>query len=200
VGLLVLLVAVGCSGSSPGGTTGDAGHGGPGGAGGGGAAGAGGQTACGVSTGAPSTGASCTDVTAAGPCVEQHFSNATPPAPAGGAFVAGTFNLVSDTFYGPPTTDFVPGAPFRQTFFLSDIDATSFALDQAWASGDVVARSREVAALSGMTATFTQACPSRDAGVDWSGTAGFTATSSSITLVWSRSNQITEVAVYEKAQ
>jgi len=194
VGLLVLLAAVGCSGSSSGGAGGKGGGGS-----GGGAAGTGGPSACGVASGAPSTGATCNSITPAGPCVDETFSTATPPAPAGGTFVAGTYNLVSDTFYGPPQTDFIPGQPFRQTYVLTDVDATSFALDMGWASGDVVARARVTAALSGTTATFTQACPSVDEGVVWSGSAGFTATSSSITLVWDKGSQITEVTVFNQA-
>ena len=188
---MVLLAAVGCGGSSSGGKGGTSG--------GGGAGGTGGLSACGVVTGAPSTGATCNTVTAAGHCVEQTFSNATAPLPAGGTFTAGTYHLISDTFYGPPQTDFIPGAPFRQTYVLTDVDATSFALDQAWASGDVVARARVTAALSGTTATFTQACPSVDEGVVWSGTAGFSANTATITLFWSRGIQITEVTVYNKA-
>jgi hypothetical protein len=134
------------------------------------------------------------------------FSTAAPPTPAGGAFAAGTYNLVSETFYGSAALEmnFQSGVPFRQTYVLSDVTSTSFTLDQVETTGTVVARSHETAAVSGMTATFTQTCPAPDAGIDWSGSTEFTATSSSITLFWSSTLfQSTEVLivvnVYNKA-
>jgi hypothetical protein len=177
--LLVLLgiamVANGCGGSS---------SGGGGGAGGAtGAGGMGGGPACSSATGAGS-GTTCNVVEAGGACVTATFSTASAPAPAGGTFAGGTYNLVSQTFYGSAADEmnFLPGVPFRQTSVLSNVTSTSFTLDQVWTTGTVVARAHETAAVSGMTATFTQTCPAPDAGANLSGAAEFTATSSSITL------------------
>ena len=62
-----------------------------------------------------------------------------------------------------------------------------------------MARSHVTAALSGMTATFTQTCPAPDAGVDWGGGSEFTATSDSITLFRPTTIGVLEVTVYNKA-
>ncbi|HXU02048.1 MAG TPA: hypothetical protein VN903_13840 [Polyangia bacterium] len=179
--LLGIAIAVnGCGGSSSGGA------GGKGGANGGGAGTSGGAGACGVVSGVPASGATCNAVAAGGPCVVATFSTAAAPMPAGGAFAAGTYNLVSQTLYGPADAEptFQPGQPFRQTYALSDVTSTSFTLDQAWASGDFVARAHLTAVVSGMTATFVQTCPPPDAGGDSSGSPTFTATSTSLTLFW----------------
>jgi hypothetical protein len=197
--LLVLLgiamVANGCGGSS---------SGGGGGAGGAtGAGGMGGGPACSSATGAVS-GTTCNVVEAGGACVTATFSTAAAPAPAGGTFTGGTYNLVSQTFFGSAADEmnFRPGIPFRQTSVLSNVTSTSFTLDQVWTTGTVVARAHETAAVSGMTATFTQTCPAPDAGADLSGTAEFTATSSSITLFQPTTpptNTIIVVSVFNKA-
>lgn len=88
-----------------------------------------------------------------------------------------------EIFHGPAGTDFFPGQPFRHTYVLSDVTSTSFTLDLIETVGTIVARSHETAALSGMTATFSQTCPDPDGGFDWSESDTFTATSSSITLL-----------------
>jgi hypothetical protein len=201
--------AIGAGGSSGGGagagasagTTAGPGGGGATGTAGGGAGGTGGVAACGVVVGGTDSGATCNVVAAAGPCVTGTFTTAAAPAPAGGAFAAGTYNLVSQTFYAPADGGgvFVPGQPFRQTYVLSDVTSTSFTLDQASTTGTVTARSHETAAVSGMTATFTQTWPAPDAGIDWGGASEFTASSSSITLFWSRIDGIVEVRTYDKA-
>ena len=196
--LLVLLgiamVANGCGGSS---------SGGGGGAGGAtGAGGMGGGPACSSATGAVS-GTTCNVVEAGGACVTPTFSTASPPVPAGGPFAGGTYNLVSETFYGSAADEmnFRSGLPFRQTSVLSNVTSTSFTLDQIWTTGTVMARARETAAVSGTTATFTQTCPAPDAGSDLSGTAEFTATSSSITLFQPTTppTTIIVVSVFDKA-
>ena len=183
--LLGIAIAVnGCGGSSsPGGT-----------------GGAGSASACSNATGAGS-GDTCNAIAATGPCVTGTFSSAAAPTPAGGAFAAGTYNLVSQTFYGPADAEasFLPGVPFRATQVLSDVTSTSFSLDQVWATGNVVARSHETVAVSGMTETLTQICPAPDAGVDWSGSWDFTATSSSITWFRPTTSTIMQVSVYDKA-
>jgi hypothetical protein len=165
-----------------------------------GTAGTGGAPLCGVASGGQSSGTTCNAIAASGPCVTATFSTATAPTPAGGAFVGGTYNLVSNILYGPPGTDFQPGQPFRQTYVLSDVTSTSFTLDQVEAVGTIVARSHETAAVAGMTATFSQTCPDPDGGIDWtSGSYEFTATSSSITLFYSLSGApgVVDVRVYD---
>ena len=189
--LWIAMVANGCGGAS---------SGGGGGAGGAtGAGGMGGGPACSSATGAGS-GTTCNVVEAGGACVTATFSTAAAPAPAGGTFAGGTFNLVSQTFYGSAADEmnFRPGVPFRQTSVLSNVTSTSFTLDQVWTTKTVAARAHETAAVSGMTATFTQTCPAPDGGIDGSRSTAFTATSSSIALFWS-GNGLTEVTVHNKA-
>ncbi len=199
----------GGSGGGSAGTTGGAGVGGQGGGSagtaGGGTAGTGGAPACSTATG-PNSGATCNVVATGGPCVTATFSTAAPPTPAGGAFAGGTYDLVSETFHGSAAVEpaFSPGVPFRQTYVLSNVTSTSFTLDQGWTSGTVVGRSHQTAAVSGMTATFTQTCPAPDGGIDGSGSTEFTATSSSITLfrsitVLQSTEVLIVVTVYNKA-
>ena len=207
--LLGIAIAVnGCGGTSSGGGTGSAGTtggAGVGGQGGGSAGTAGGAPACSMVTG-PNSGTTCNVVEAGGACVTATFSTAAAPAPAGGTFAGGTFNLVSQTFYGSAAVEmnFQAGVPFRQTYVLSDVTSTSFTLDQVATTGTVVARSHLTAAVSGMTATFTQTCPAPDGGIDSGGTNDFTATATSIALFWSSTlfqstEVLTEVSVYDKA-
>ena len=131
------------------------------------------------------SGETCNTFTAGGPCVTATFSTDAAPTPAGGAFVAGTYNLVSETFYGSAQLEatFQSGQPFRRTYVLSDVTSTSFTLDLAETLGTVVARAHETVAVSGMTATFNPICPPADAGAVWGGSDDFTATSTSITLI-----------------
>jgi hypothetical protein len=171
----------------------------------GGTGGTGGDPACSAAAG-PNSGETCNVVAAGGLCVLGTFSTAAAPTPAGGAFAGGTYNLVSQTFHGSAEAErsFLPGEPFRQTYALSNVTSTSFTLDQIFTSGTVVARSHETAAVSGMTATFTQTCPGPDAGIDWGRTVEFTATPSSITLfrtstLFQGTIVLIEVTVYNKA-
>ena len=101
-----------------------------GGAGDGGTAGTGDTPACSDATG-PNSGATCNVVRPAARGAAT-FSTAAPPTPAGGAFAAGTYDLVSRTFYGSAEIEssFVPGVAIRQTYVLSDVTSTSFTLDQ----------------------------------------------------------------------
>jgi len=208
-GVVVVLAAslVACGSSRPGGGSdgsgGATGAAGSAGTAGGGAAGSGGLAACGVASGGKDSGETCNAIAANGPCVSATFSTATPPTPAGGAFAAGTYDLASETFYGSAQVEatFVPGQPFRQTYSLSDVTSTSFTLDLVETLGTVVARAHETAAVSGMTATFTQTCPPPDAGFDWGESDDFTATSSSITLFRPLTgvSGVIVVRVYDKA-
>ena len=110
----------------------------------------------------------CNVVAAGGACVTATFSTAAAPAPAGGTFAGGTYNLVSQTFYG--SADVRDELPDRRTL-PPDVCPVERHLDlvhprSVWTTGTVVARARETAAVSGMTATFTQICPAPDAGID----------------------------------
>jgi hypothetical protein len=129
--------------------------------------------------------------------VTSTLSTAATPTPAGGAFAAGTYNLVSQTTYGPADAGF-SSLTFRQTYVLSNVTTTSFTLDQVETSGTAVARSHGTVAVSGMTATFTPSCPVVDGGSDSGGSAEFTATSSSVTL-FELKNGLVQVSVYNKA-
>src|SRR5262249_17546065 len=151
----------------------------------GGAAGAGGAPACSVVSGGMNSGETCNAVAAGGPCVTATFSTDAAPTPAGGAFTAGTYNPRSETFHSPARLEanVLPGQPYRRTYALSDVTATSFTLDLAESLGSFEARAHETVAVSGMTATFTQICPPADAGDVWGGSDDFTATSTAITLI-----------------
>jgi hypothetical protein len=186
----------GAGGKSSGGAgaSGSAGTSGNAGTSGGGAGGS--IAACGDATGTGS-GATCSAIAAGGPCVTSTLSTTATPLPVGGPFAAGTYNLVSQTSYGPADAGFF-SETLRQTYVLSNVSTTSFTLDQIEASGTAVARAHGTVAVSGMTATFTPTCPATDGGSDSGGSAEFTATSSSITLFQSK-NGLVQVSVYDKA-
>jgi len=209
VGFFVATTVVACGSSSSGGPGGHGGAGATGGGAGstgtagGGAAGTGGLPACGVASGGKDSGETCNAIAAAGPCVTVTFSTDAAPTPAGGAFVAGTYNLTSETMYGPASqqANFLPGQPFRLTYALSDVTPTSFTLDLVETLGTITARAHETVALSGMTATYSPTCPPGDAGTVWGGSDDFTATSTSFTLFRPLDgvNGVVVVRVYDKA-
>jgi hypothetical protein len=206
LGVVVFLAAsiVACGNSRPGGGAGGGGGAtGAAGSAGAAAAGSGGLAACSDVSGGMNSGETCNAIAADGPCVTATFSTATPPTPAGGAFAAGTYNLVSETFYGSAQLEptFLPGQPFRRTYALSDVTSTSFTLDLVETLGTIVARAHETVAVLGMTATFTQICPPADAGADWGGSDDFTATSTSITLIRPVTgvSGLIDARVYDKA-
>ena len=125
------------------------------------------------------------------------FSTAASPTPVGGTFAAGTYNLVSQTTYGPADAGFF-SLTFRQTYVLSNVTTTSFTLDQVETSGTAVARSHGTVAVSGMTATFTPTCPVTDGGSDSGNSVEFTATSSSVTTFQLKIGLV-QASVYNKA-
>ena len=94
------------------------------------------------------------------------FSTAAPPAPAGGAFAGGTYNLVSQTFYGSADAESTSSPAYRSVTRMSSPTSPRPRSPSIrfWTTGTLVARSHVTAALSGMTATFTQICPAPDAG------------------------------------
>jgi hypothetical protein len=134
---------------------------------------------------------------ASGACVTSTLSTGAMPTPGGGAFVAGTYNLVSQIDYGAADAGF-SSQTGRQTVVLSNVTSSSFTLDQIETSGTIVARTEGTVSVSGMTATFARTCPPpKDAGTDSGDSAQFTATSSSITL-FQQNNGLVEVSVYAK--
>ena len=197
--------AAGTSGSA--GATGGAAAGASGSAGatgGGGAAGSsgtggtgGGSALCGDDTGT-GTGDSCNTVVPAGACVTATKSTGTPPTPAGGTFVAGTYNLTAQTIYVAADAGTVFLQTGRQTLVVSAVTASSLTLDQSESSGTAIGRSHGPVAISGMTATFSPTCPVSDGG-DNGGTAEFTATATSITLFQETNSGAIQVSVYTKA-
>jgi hypothetical protein len=190
-----------------GGTGGSAGvSGGAGTAGGAGTTGSGGAggalAACGDATGA-GEGETCNSVIPMGPCVTETFSTATPPSPAGGTIVAGTYNLTTLTAYVAADAGVATGQigqVGRQTFVLTSGTSSaspSLTLAQAQSSGTAIARSSGPVAISGMTATFTPTCPVTDGGGQ-GGTDQFTATSTGFTLFETKDNGATVVSVFMK--
>ena len=118
----------------------------------------------------------------------------------------GTYNLVSETFYGSAAVEmtFQPGVPFRQTFVLSDVTSTSFTLDEVWTTGTVVARIARDRRRVGHDRDLDPDVSGAGRGIRFGRAPDFTATSSSITLFWSSTLfQSTEVllvvTVYNKA-
>ena len=208
--------AAGVTGSA--GTGGSAGSNGNAG-GGGGAAGAGGNagtTGSGGAGGAPSDGGlvcgddqgssrgdGCNLADAGGPCVTPTFvTTSSGPTPAGGTLVAGTYNLISDVYFGPADAAAPTPGSVRQTLVFSNVTASSLTLDQVSVSGTASNRSHGTVTFSGTTVTYTSTCPATDAGGDQGGSASYTsATSGSSTLFMliQDHNGWTEVSTFTKA-
>jgi hypothetical protein len=182
----------GASGAA--GTTGTAGTTGAAGTTGGG--GSGGSVACGTNPG-PGSGDGCNTTTLAGPCVTTQLSSATAPTPAGGTIVAGTYNLTSSTFYGSADAG-NQQQDVRKTLMVSLVTAVAFTLDQVDQSGDRTDRAHGTVVISGTTVTFTPTCPPPGDGGDKGGSASFTATSTTFTLIQAK-NGSTQVEVYTKS-
>ena len=127
----------------------------------------------------------------------EQESTATAPTPAGGTIVAGTYNLSSSTFYGPADGGNGQG-DVRKTLVASSVTATSFTLDETDMSGARVDRTHGTVAISGTTVTYTPSCPAPGDGGDNGGSASFTATSTTFTLIDSKSGG-TRVEVYTKS-
>src|SRR5580765_7767423 len=96
--LTIAFAAVGCGGSS---------HGGSPGSGGGGGIGIGGAG-----------GAGCSAIENVGQTVTQEQASGDPPAPVGGAIALGTYVLTKDQAYPPVTAD-IP-AHTSETIVISD--------------------------------------------------------------------------------
>jgi hypothetical protein len=142
------------------------------------------------------SGAGCNTLVASGPCVVETISAATAPTPAGGTIVAGTYNLVSTTFFGSADAGNQQGDR-RATLKPSAVTATSLTLDQIEVSGTHVDISTGTVAISGTMVTYTPTCPPPGDGGDHGGSANFTATPTTFTLIQSK-NGGTTVDVYTK--
>jgi hypothetical protein len=184
----------GGAGGGGAGTTGSAGTTGNGGTTGGG--GTGGLAACGTDT-ASGNGATCNTIDATGPCVVVQLSTATAPTPAGGTVSNGTYLLTSETLYGAADSG-NQQEDRRETFVVSAATAAGFTLDQTTVSGTRVDRSRGAVVIAGSMVTYTPVCPAPGDGGDQGGSANFTATSTTFTLIQSK-NGGTRVSVYTKS-
>jgi hypothetical protein len=185
----------GGAGGAAGGTSGMAGSGG----GSAGSTGAGGAQSCGSDPG-PGNGAGCNTIATGGPCVTELAVTGPSPAPAGGAVVAGTYNLTSVSLYNTPDGSAPVTQMGRRTLVVSGVSGTSFTLDQVETSGARTDRSHGTVAIAGTTATFTPTCPPPSDAGDNGGTVGFTTTATTITLINStKGDGSVEVDVYTKA-
>ena len=151
---------------------------------------------CGDST-SSNSGDTCNVVVAAGPCVVPQSSTGTPPTPAGGTIVAGTYNLTSETVYGVADGGNNQQGGHRQTLMASAVVAGSFTLDQVEESGTTIARSHGTVVATGTMVTFTPTCPPPGDGGDQGGSANYTATATTFDLIQTQNGTI-DVQVYTK--
>jgi hypothetical protein len=223
-GLLGIAMAVnGCGGSSGGtgaggsggqageagssgnaGTSGSAGAGGGAGNGDGGAdnGGAGGApVACGDATGSSNDVCSALTGAATGPCVMTEMSSATAPTAAGGLVSNGTYVYTSSTFHGalPDAAGSTDGdfQTRRETYVVTNATTSSFTLAQYQASGTQTRSEEGTVAISGSMVSYSATCPPPADGGDNGGSAGFTASSTTFTLILPK-NGGTLVRVYTK--
>ena len=138
---------------------------------------------CGTATSGGS-GESCSTVVPIGPCVMETASTDAPPTPAGGSFVAGTFDLQSSTLYTVPDAGTDAGAApttvlTREVSVLTG-SGTSFSFQNAITSGVAIARSNGTVTTDGSTKfTVTPTCPVADGSTDNPGQIDYTAAASS---------------------
>jgi hypothetical protein len=127
----------------------------------------------------------------------EQFSTDTPPTPAGGTIVAGTYLLTSTTFYGPSDGG-DQQQDRRETLIVSSVTAGGFTLDQVQVSGTRVDRSHGTVVSAATTVTYTPVCPPPGDGGDNGGSASYTATSSTFMLIETK-NGGTRVSIYTKS-
>jgi hypothetical protein len=118
----------------------------------------------------------------------------------GGTIVAGTYYLTAQTIYttadgGADTQD----RDRRETVVVSAVTATSFTLNQADISGTHLERSYGTVTVSGTTVSFTPTCPAPGDGGDRGGTAGYTATPSSFTIIEQNGPDTVRVQVFTRS-
>lgn len=182
--------AAGATGS--GGTNGGAGNGGAGGA----------LAVCGDATG---VGETCSTIVGAatGPCVVTMMSSGTAPTPAGGSISNGTYEMTSSTFYGtlPDAGNGQDSGDLstrRETFVVTGASASSFTLEQFRVDGAQIESEEGTVSVSGTMVTYAPSCPPPHDGGNNGGSAGFTATATTFTLIISE-NGGTLVRVYTKS-
>ena len=207
--------AGGAGATATGGAGGSAGAKGTGGAAGGagskgtgGAAGAAGATGTGGAGGALATcgnavggGDQCSSVTASatGPCVTPVMATGAVPTASGGTVTAGTYELTATNVYVTSDAGQTGGEEVsRQTFIVSNVTSGGFTLQQIEASGTATSRDEGTVAISGTTVTFTKTCPPPGDGGDQGGSAMFTATATTVTLITDHGSTVV-VQTYTKS-
>jgi hypothetical protein len=123
---------------------------------------------CGTST-APGSGDTCSTFEPTGSCVVETLGVGALPAPTGGSFVAGTYDLVSKTLYADADGGADAGltadpTPTRESSILTGSGDT-FAVQNVIVSGSTFVRSNGTLTTSGTTKmTFQPTCPAHDGG------------------------------------
>jgi hypothetical protein len=136
---------------------------------------------CGTLTSGGS-GDGCNTVVPSGDCVVETVGTGTAPTPAGGAFVAGTYELVSSTVYAPVDGGTDAGitantTPTRETSVATG-SGTSFTFQNAIVSGTAAARLNGSFTANGASPLMvTTTCPTMD-GSDNSAQVPYTLTTS----------------------
>jgi hypothetical protein len=117
-----------------------------------------------------SSGAECSTFQPSGPCVVETVSASAPPTPIGGAFVAGTYELVSKTLYSIPDGGTDAGSltadptATRETSIVTG-SGGSFTFQNAITSGAAYARTNGTLTTDGTTQfTVAPTCPAHDGG------------------------------------
>jgi hypothetical protein len=133
-------------------------------------------TTCGNETG---PGATCDAVTASatGACVlTTTYVNAGPLSSAGvgGPITPGTYDLSAEIFYGPSANGYSKIDAHRETFVISDVTDSGFALQHVRVSGSRVESSQGTVTVSGSAATYTPTCPPPGDGGDQGIVASYT--------------------------
>jgi hypothetical protein len=97
------------------------------------------------------------------------------PTAAGGTIEVGTYDLVNITIYPGDSGTIQVLSPARKTVTIAHGTAGAFDIQEADAAGTYERRQNGTLTTSSAMITFTQACPSTDAG-NASGTVGYTFT------------------------
>jgi hypothetical protein len=126
---------------------------------------------------------------------------ATGPVPTalGGTITAGTYQLTATNVYVTSDAGQMGGQEiWRQTLIVSNVTSGGFTLQQIEAAGTATSRDEGTVAISGTTATFTKTCPPPGDGGDQGGSAMFTATSTTVTLITNHGSTVV-VQTYTKS-
>jgi hypothetical protein len=152
--------------------------------------------ACGTALSPSTEGINCSDLDARGPCVTIGSGSGTAPAAAGGTIVAGTYELTSSTVYLGDGAFPTLQNPIRKTVVITG-SASPFTMSEADAAGtNYLRRQTGTLTVSGAMITFSEMCPSLDAGSGNS--VGFTATATTLTVFEPHDQNTVIVEVYQK--